>query len=75
MADTKRIRILMIEQELTVSELAAEARKKFGRCSQPFMSMLIMGVRRSRRMEKFLAARLGADVVELFPRGSSSQAA
>ena len=70
MAETIEIKKRQLDAGLKNRHIAAE----YG-CSEQFVSQVISGVRRSRKLEKYIARRLGARVQELFPRDEAEQAA
>ena len=63
MAETIEIKKRQLDAGIRNQEIALE----YG-CSKQFVSMVILGVRRSRKLEAYIARRLGARVDELFPR-------
>jgi len=70
MAETKRIKHLMIDKDLKISEIARE----YG-CTRQFAWGVISGIKRSRPLERHIARKLGARVEDLFPRDCGCESA
>jgi len=70
MADTRRIKKAQIDADVKNIDIARE----YG-CSEAFVSQVISGHRRSRKLERFIARKLNARVEELFPRECQGEAA
>ena len=64
MPDTKRIRILLIENDLSVSDLAEQLDMKLYNCSK-----MIRGRKPFYRYRKAAAKLLGVELTEIFPDG------
>jgi hypothetical protein len=70
MAATKRIKHLMIDQDVKIAQIARE----YG-CTRQVAWGVISGIRRSRKLEAYIARKLGARVEELFPQDCQGEAA
>lgn len=60
--NTKKIRKLMIDQELTLKDIAGELE-----VTVCMISLVINNHRRTRRIQEHIANRLGVSVEEVFP--------
>ncbi len=70
MAETGEIKKRQYERGIKNKDIA----EVYG-CSEQFVGQVIKGNRRSKKLEAYIARRLGARVGELFPREKAVQAA
>ena len=69
MAETKKIKKLLIDKDLSMADIA----RGYG-CTRQTVSQIITGISRSRKLERYIAKRLGARLDDLFP-GDLTEAA
>jgi len=70
MPDRKKIKKLLIDADLTMSDIAREYQ-----CRPQVVSGVIAGTKQSKRLQAYIEERLGARLGDLFPQAGSGYTA